>query len=560
VTDLAKFWLGDCIAGHSNCRQLISGSIMDDSAPIMPTYVIDVGRAAGNNLPGQGPQLLHTKNGISGQYAALSHVWGNGQYTVQTTMNNVIHMQQNIDLHSIESTTLNDAMSITRSLGIPYLWIDSLCIIQDGPGYDAECARMGQIYENAAVVIAATGAANDHVGCYLSRSKSKQKPVQFTNRNEDGSASHYYITVQAGSLAQDADAGIWASRSWLLEERILARRTLHFAREQLYWECASMIRSEDGVVVPKGNPKRLFYGSLDQVKLLKTKDPAGQDAMLCYQRWCLLVAEFTQRTLSNANDKLDALAGIATEITNRTGGTYLAGHWQDYLQIGLLWQAKSVRLQIPDNPLAPTWSWASRHGPIFHDPYLFNAVKDDKYTIVSENTSIQKDDVHGKAVTGSIQLSGKMKPVTKMEGGIADDKFWNRISTQMHEYFQDRELLSALVQDDGTPVGWGSFDTVDLSHVDTDTRDVWALCVSKNVPVAPSSSAPTSAPSSPVLRAASSNATADANATTTFTPTFNVLLLKATTDEGKTFQRVGMGEITTNLWFDDVEVVSVTLE
>lgn len=284
--------------------------------------------------------------------------------------------------------------------------------------------------------------------------------------------------------------------------------------------------------------------------------------MLCYSRWCQLVAEYTTRTLTRSEDTLVALSGVATEIINRTGGTYLAGHWTDYLQIGLLWQAKSVRLSIPSVSRAPSWSWASRNGPIFHDTYVFNAIKDDQYAITSASVSSQKEDVHGKTFSGSITLKGRMKQVTKMQGGI--EGTWDQVSTAIHEYSQNRELLSALVDEegDGSPVGWGSFDTVDNSHVDTDTRVVMALCVSKNMPPPPVESGPGSAGgTSPVSLATSAINSADAAAAAP-TPTFNVLLLQPTTDsteKNMKYQRVGMGEITVDLWFDETDALPVTL-
>lgn len=211
-----RHWLDVCMANHLECHKLISGKDMLEDQPTMPTYVIDVGEA------GQAPKLLKTRDGIRGSYAALSHVWGIGNYTVQTTTDNVLQMQQEINLASKESKTLSDAVAIARSLGLPYLWVDSLCIVQDGPGFDAECARMGQVYENAQVTIAATGAANDHIGCLIPRTIPKLAPVQFVSKLANGTASHIFIGLQVGRLAKAVDEGIWASRGWLLQERILS--------------------------------------------------------------------------------------------------------------------------------------------------------------------------------------------------------------------------------------------------------------------------------------------------------------------------------------------------
>jgi hypothetical protein len=414
---------------------------------------------------------------------------------------------------------------------------------------------MGQIYENARVTIAATGAPNDHIGCLIPRSTPKLAPVHIVTKSND-KASHTYINLLVGRLAKVADEGIWASRGWLLQERVLSRRIIHYAGEQVYWECATLTRSEDGVVIKKGNPKRLVYGNLDN----PNQEDKTAETLLCYRRWGELVAEYTTKTLTRPEDTLLALSGVATEIANRTGGQYLAGHWQDYLQIGLLWQAKTVRLSIPSPPRAPSWSWASRNGPTFHDPYVFNAIKDDHYAIL-----------RGKTFSGSVTLTGKMKTVTKMQGGI--EGVWKQVSTPIHEYSQNRDLLSALVDTagDGTPIGWSSFDTVDTSHHDTDTKVAMALCVSKNMPPALGETpAPAEAPASETAPATAQDTSA-VNGTVAEgeeekpappTPSYNVLLLQPTddsTDAHPKYQRVGMGEITAEFWFDDVDAVQAVL-
>ena len=537
---VVKDWLGTCQMQHPQCNALISGGRVDENEPIMPAYVVDVGE------DGQRPKLLKTKPGIQGPYAALSHVWGNGNFTTQTIKNNVVQFQKSIDLASKESKTLMDAVAITRSLGLPYLWVDSLCIVQDGPGFDAQCDLMGQIYENATVTIAAAGAPNDHIGCFIPRPKPRLPPVHLITKWGAGQkASHVYISVQTGRLPNAVDRGIWAARGWVLQERILSRRIVYFAGDQVYWECLAKTNSEDGTSLNSGNPMRLTYGALDTQ--LENKEA---EAMRTYSRWSDLQAVYTQRILSRPEDMLCALAGVKQEIIRKTGGTFLAGHWSDYLQIGLLWQAKYARLAIPEKPQAPSWSWASRIGPTFHDPYLYSAQPDEGYSIASPDVHAQKEDVHGKTYFGSLTLNGRMKPVVKMEGGLSEDEngeggLWGDVSTKIHRYSQDLSLLSALTdpEEAGTLIGWGSFDQVNLTHVDTDTRSAMALCVSNNLPPAREGSPVTETPE-------------------LATVTYNVLLLKREDEydsKNLNYVRIGMGEIISDLWFDDAEPSTVTL-
>lgn len=59
-----------------------------------------------------------------------------------------------------------DAIIITRQLGLRYLWIDSLCIIQDSlRDWETEAAKMASIYQNSYVTISATDASNGSAKC-----------------------------------------------------------------------------------------------------------------------------------------------------------------------------------------------------------------------------------------------------------------------------------------------------------------------------------------------------------------------------------------------------------
>lgn len=139
-----KKWLSECRSSHSNCSSIEKHSL--------PTRVIDVGPSDGSVAP-----RLRQSMGESGEWAALSHCWGKfvSKMLTSTTFDDLIH--------SIPMTTLSnnfqDAIKITRILGIQYLWIDSLCIIQDSTeDWLRESARMGEIYKYSVLTIAATNA------------------------------------------------------------------------------------------------------------------------------------------------------------------------------------------------------------------------------------------------------------------------------------------------------------------------------------------------------------------------------------------------------------------
>jgi hypothetical protein len=117
--------------------------------PILPSRVLDVGPSDGSQQP-----FLHESRGQVGDYVSLSHRWG-GSTMLTTTMRDINQRKSEITLKSMPKT-FQDAVFVTRALGISYLWIDSLCIVQDSLGdWEKEAELMGQVYKNATLTIAA---------------------------------------------------------------------------------------------------------------------------------------------------------------------------------------------------------------------------------------------------------------------------------------------------------------------------------------------------------------------------------------------------------------------
>lgn len=110
---LAKSWLNDCLRNHPQCEIRM--------VPELPRRVIDVGNGR--------PRLLIAENGARGHWVALSHCWGKTN-TFKTTLKTIESLKSCIEWKELP-TTFQHAILVTRALGVQYLWIDSLCIIQD---------------------------------------------------------------------------------------------------------------------------------------------------------------------------------------------------------------------------------------------------------------------------------------------------------------------------------------------------------------------------------------------------------------------------------------------
>lgn len=152
-SDMISTWIKDCHDDHPACKP-------STSSGTLPTRVIDVGSPDGRTEP----RLCDT-NGEPGDYIALSHCWG-GRQPLRTTKENICSMKTCIPWAKLPNT-FQDAISVTRRLGIRYLWIDSLCIVQDdAQDWEREAAKMALIFEAAYITIAATAATNGSV-CIL---------------------------------------------------------------------------------------------------------------------------------------------------------------------------------------------------------------------------------------------------------------------------------------------------------------------------------------------------------------------------------------------------------
>lgn len=236
--DLARDWLETCINSHEKCR-------LDWSQESeLPKRVIDVGGST------RLPRLCHAVDLAPAKYVALSHCWG-GHVPLTTTQGTLAARQGGIELDSLPKT-FRDAIMVTRALDLQYIWIDSLCIIQDSrQDWTEQAPQMHRIYDNAVLTIAADGAVNGTVGL-SSPERALYRSHLVWGSDEDGSAIYAsrqaggwnpYTTTPARQLAP-SNQGPLSKRAWTLQERMLSRRTLHFDVNEMAWSCQTMTACE----------------------------------------------------------------------------------------------------------------------------------------------------------------------------------------------------------------------------------------------------------------------------------------------------------------------------
>jgi hypothetical protein len=220
---VVRRWLTECTTSHQYCSNSITDGLGD---PLLPTRVIDVGPGDGSEEP-----RLIVSNSNRGKYAALSHCWGSRQQF--TTDSNTLRQRMQCIPTSSLPKTFRDAVTITRELQIRYVWIDSLCILQDEDKTDwkREATKMASVYGNSYITIAAAAAADSHWGCFSSHSLFNRDPSSPVPRLEvpPGTALSYANGLFAMRVATSYNdvASIYSNsplsqRAWVLQEMIFS--------------------------------------------------------------------------------------------------------------------------------------------------------------------------------------------------------------------------------------------------------------------------------------------------------------------------------------------------
>ncbi|KAM7210996.1 Heterokaryon incompatibility protein (HET) domain containing protein, partial [Rhypophila decipiens] len=287
-------------------------------------------------------KLIECDGDNIGKYVALSHCWGDATHMekVMTEKENYTKRLDGIE-YSVLPRSFQDAALLCWALGIEYLWIDSICIIQDDPqDWQNESAKMTAIYEDAFITIAATAAS----GCREGLNFNYPRPWHFPQ----------FSVGRAGDLKGLRQQPLY-KRGWTLQEMELSPRLIHFAADQLYFVCRSRMESAYGQHLGPG-------------RALSHLGPARGDAER--DLWWDWVEDYSRRTLTRRTDKLPAFAGLTRKFQQLTSARPAVGLWMEDIHYGLLWRPTAPRDIGPrdtkpgEEPKIPSWSWASFEGAI----------------------------------------------------------------------------------------------------------------------------------------------------------------------------------------------------
>lgn len=353
--------------------------------------------------------MLVETQGQQGSYAALSHCWGKKQIIV-TTLSTIKDHKAHIAFGKLPKT-FQDAIQITRRLGIQFIWIDSLCIVQDdADDWAREASKMATFYENAMVTIAATSSSAGDGGLFRptpdyllsgTTSEGDKYTLVFRERIE-----HELMDAGSASLLPKFP---FLSRAWGLQERLLSPRVVHFGPYELFFECRMHTDCECreivGFEIANPAPKLMYAEALGCI---------GNPRYLS-RVWRAVVGLYTGLFLTYKNDIFPALGGLASQMSRIRGSQYLAGLWKDSLNEDLLWRSGPTGGRLSWR--APTWSWASVDHPIYYnDAPLFwhpdeaedDSVSYERFVSIGDARVDPKAvDNFGELRSGMLQLHGR---------------------------------------------------------------------------------------------------------------------------------------------------------
>lgn len=353
------------------------------------------------------------KASVTEPYMTLSHCWGSADF-VKLTEATHDYLTTGFRI-SILPNTFRDAVIAAQRLGLPYVWIDSLCILQDSrEDWCREASAMKDVYKNAMCNIAATGSADSKGGCFRNRNIDLVQPCilekgPFKQRGR-------FVLEHLGFWDTDLGAAPLNVRAWVMQERLLSRRILHFGKEQLFWECCELDACE---TYPAGVPYQFLERANAATKLglgIKNTGPNHnpEDYLISlektYWTWADIVTAYRRCNLTKAEDKLIAFSGIAKEVQSLLGGdTYLAGLWRSDLASELLWRVESCEKadgspsSRPSTYRAPSWSWAAVDGA---GPGAVFGLNFTLVTMLEAQVTPATDDYTGQIASGFLRLRG----------------------------------------------------------------------------------------------------------------------------------------------------------
>ncbi|KAF2269633.1 HET-domain-containing protein, partial [Lojkania enalia] len=312
-------------------------------------------------------------------WVALSHCWGRTEEDAPWKLTKARVQQYTAEIPwNLMPRTFQEAIEISRALGERYLWIDSLCIIQDSKeDWSIQSSAMCDIYSNSVVTIS-TATSSVHEGCIVARSPEDVVPVKFDLSSSRGSI---YLYPPLPPDRNAVEAAPVSTRAWCLQESEISMRTIQFTTHQWIWTC-NQIKCNEVDLIERDSHILSIHSAVDFTSILNVRrepEPPGlsfgpvslnfESSTLWiprhnYIEWYRKMEEYSRRNITYPKDRLPALIGLAERRGEFIPSSYAAGLWEADILYGLQWHPvnKVEKRILPE--MAPSWSCVTLNAPI----------------------------------------------------------------------------------------------------------------------------------------------------------------------------------------------------
>lgn len=397
----------DCRTHHKRCR-------LTRDSTFMPDRLLDVGQVKRDNVV----RLIIVPEGFQSPYSTLSYCWGKAQSVHLTKDTLPRFCNQGIPTCDLPATII-DACETCASIGIRYIWVDSLCVMQDEEeDWSRQASLMNHIYNSSDLTISAAAGDNCNHGLFNKRSYASLLSAEIACETIAGFKG---IGSIRGPLVSYGFKEPAQCRGWTMQECLLSRRLITFGTNQLSWECASSHWIESGAhfvatapvddYLPR--PALAVSRSFDDNKPRQLRKENSELADI----WQHLVKSFCLRQLTFERDKFPAISGLAQWLAPNFCRSmeikYIAGLWEPHLPESLLWYHHlpfPVDLDDSRRPnayRAPSWSWASldckylRWTPATTRPCVAE--------LLDSSVTLKSEDRYGEVLDGWLDIRAPIK-------------------------------------------------------------------------------------------------------------------------------------------------------
>lgn len=304
------------------------------------------------------------------QYAILSYCWGppDVMKLARTLRSNISERLVGFSVLTLPQT-LRDSIVVIRRLGIPYVWIDAICIVQDSGEWTTEAERMMTYYENAYLTIIPISSTSADEGFLRTRPRWVSRLTTGAWVGEPSKQLFFYFP-EWNSVESETDASAWISRGWTFQEGLLSARTLYFGNNGMRFECRGGGWQDISSSNDVGTKATSF---LPHSNVHTARSAEWDNRERIRSLWYQLVSQYVERKFTFETDRLLAISGVAQNIGRLLNAEdeYVLGFWKNDLCHGLSWRAwrgllssRKLTWPLTKSSSFPSWSWCSMKKPV----------------------------------------------------------------------------------------------------------------------------------------------------------------------------------------------------